>query len=289
MTENRCVVCERPTADGYACVDETRRAVEQLRQIVDMVPAARDVAHNLSRRSGGGASGKPGSRLPLDLTATAKLDSVQNALTTWARHIAEERGITRAAAVINAGGLSGVDGGSGQGDQSFDGTDDLDEFLVDIAAAARIVAGIARGPSAQKYLGPCGADVLGEFERECEGDVYARVYADGTVARTGTCRTCRATVETDERIAWLDGEVRGHAFRAAEIAQAYGLRANTIRVWATRGVLVAHGHDRDGKPLFNVGDVLDLAAVDAARRVEEQAKRARRAAARAVEDERLSA
>jgi hypothetical protein len=163
------------------------------------------------------------------------------------------------------------------------------------------VAGIARGPAAQKYLGPCGAwrdhdAVCGcegaagcQVPETCEGDIYARVYADGTVARTGACRTCRATVETDERIAWLDGEVRGHAFRAVEIAQAYGLRANTIRVWATRGVLVAHGHDRDGRPLFNVGDVLDLAAVDAARRVEEQAKRARRAAARAVEDERLSA
>jgi hypothetical protein len=323
VTAPTCVVCERPTADGYACQHcGVTKPGEQLRQIADMVPAARDVAHRLSRNGGGGgASSKPGSRLPLDLTATAKLDGVQSALSTWARHVAEERGIIHAAAVINAGGISGVDGGAGEGGRSSDDTDDLvasalwltghcewirhrpevDEFLTDIAAAARIVAGIARGPATQKYLGPCGADIelpaptatdpnaKLRYPAECDGDIYARVYADGTVARIGECRTCRATVVTVERTAWLDGEVRSHAFRAAHIAQAYGIRPNTIRVWAARGLLVAHGHDREERPLYNVGDVLDLAATDAARRAEEQAKRERRAAAQAVKDERLSA
>lgn len=92
--ENRCVRCGRPTPDGYACVTETRKAAEQLRQVVDMLPAARDVAHGLSRRGGGGSTtGKPGSQIPIDLTAMAKLDAVQGELTTWARHIAETRGV----------------------------------------------------------------------------------------------------------------------------------------------------------------------------------------------------
>lgn len=93
MTASLCVVCGRPTPDGYACITETSRAAAQLRDIIDMTPAARDVAHGLSRRAGGGSTGKPGSRLPLDLGATARLDGVQNALTTLARTIAETRGV----------------------------------------------------------------------------------------------------------------------------------------------------------------------------------------------------
>jgi hypothetical protein len=105
----------------------------------------------------------------------------------------------------------------------------------------------------------------------CDGDVYAR---DG--APVGRCRTCGAEVSTAERRAWLDGEVRARAFRAAEIAQAYDINVNTIRTWAGRDRLTAHGYDRDGRPLYNVGEVLDLAAADAARRETARAERARR-------------
>jgi hypothetical protein len=300
MSAPTCVRCGRPMADtAYVCPAETARAAEQLRQIADMTAAARDVAHGFSRHGGGAASGKPGSRLPLDLTATSKLDAVQNELTTWMRHIAAERGVEIPARTINAPAEIIVEAAEWlQGHLEWlRHRQEVSEALSGIAAAARVVAGIARGPGSQKYLGPCGAtlcSLCGLVEHghvcegdipvwDCEGDIYARVYADGTVAKAGACRTCRATVATDERTAWLDAEVRGHAFRAAEIGNAYGIRANTIRVWADRGLLVAHGHDRDGRPLFNVGDVLDLAAGDAARRAEEQAKRARRAAAKAEE------
>jgi hypothetical protein len=93
VSENLCVRCGRPTADGYACSGCAYRAGDQLHEIADMAPAARDVAHRTSRRGGGGASGKPGSSLPLDLGATSKLDAVEAELTTWARHISETRGV----------------------------------------------------------------------------------------------------------------------------------------------------------------------------------------------------
>jgi hypothetical protein len=154
---------------------------------------------------------------------------------------------------------------------------ECDEFMADVEACARIVAGIARGPASQRYLGPCGVlcepwtDENGKPRTDCPGDIYAR---EG--AQHGACRTCGATVGVEDRRAWLDAEVRSHAFRAVEIAQAYGVNVNTIRSWAARGQLVPHGHDADDRPLFNVGDVLDLAAADAARRATEQAKRAAR-------------
>jgi hypothetical protein len=102
-------------------------------------------------------------------------------------------------------------------------------------------------------------------------------------------------VSPGDREAWLDGEVRSHAFRATEIAQAYAINVKTIRSWATErpevrnadGKLVRsaaparlrpHAHDRDGNPLYLLGDVLDLAAADAARREGNRSRRSRREA-----------
>jgi hypothetical protein len=179
---------------------------------------------------------------------------------------------------------------------------EADEFLSAVDACLRVVRGLARGPSEQKYLGPCGGCCAtcgctpgwhvggnaatsghrceGDFgSSTCDGDVYA--YRG---AKVGRCRTCGAEVATSEREAWLDAEVRAHAFRDREIADAYGVNVKTIRTWVTRGHLVPHGHDADGRPLLNVGDVLDLAAADAARRETDRAKRARRRDTKTEED-----
>jgi hypothetical protein len=304
-----CVKCERPMADqAYACTACRDRTAEQLDAIADATPAARDIAHGLSRHAGGsGSSGKPESRLPLDLAATSKLDAVQGSLTTWARHIAETRhGATWGPAgdpvVAAARWLRGQL-------EWMRHRREAGEFLSDVAAAVRVVLGIARGPAEQKYLGPCGAPIPPEprqpgeelvatwVDEACQGDVYA--YRG---ARTGRCRTCGAEVATSEREAWLDGEVRGHAFRAAHIADAYGVNVKTIRTWASRprpdtgvpplasywrteaGLLTPWTETDDeaetearGPRLHYVGDVLDLAAADAVRRAEQQSRRARRA------------
>lgn len=162
-----------------------------------------------------------------------------------------------------------------------------DEFLADVDACARVVRGLARGPAEQKYLGPCGAAVVDWGEGcetsdvgTCDGDVYA--YRG---ARVGRCKTCGAEVATSEREAWLDGQVREHNYRDIEIARAYNVNVKTMRTWHARGQLLAHGEDRDGRPLFNVGETLDMFRALAVRRAEDEAKRARRAATKAEESE----
>lgn len=330
-TAPTCACCGKPLADGaYACVTcGITKPGEQLRTLADMVPAARDIAHGLSRRGGEGAGGKPGSRLPLDLGATSRLDAVEAVLTKWVDHIGPIRGHTRPwfthtgdpiniAATWLTPQLEWMRHRPDQEPDEDGNTWGAQQFLADVAAAARVVAGIARGPSAQRYLGPCGAEIdvpecnpirhapdcpedcgIRQF---CDGDIYAREGAS-----TGRCRTCGAEVSTDLRRAWLDGEVRAHAFTARDIADAHGINVKTIRTWATRGVLASYWRtegglvtpwvntdDEDeiqarGGRLHYVGDVLDLAAADAARRAEQQATRARRAAARAAESERMSA
>lgn len=150
--------------------------------------------------------------------------------------------------------------------------------FAEIAQCAGRLRGLVNGPAEQRYLGPCGAVQPPGFdqfdyreEAVCDGDVYGPRGGS-----RGRCRTCGAEVAQDDRQAWLDGEVRAHAFTATEIGRAYSVNINTIRSWAGRGQLVEHGRDRDGRPLYNVGDVLDLAAADAARRETERAKRERR-------------
>jgi hypothetical protein len=150
---------------------------------------------------------------------------------------------------------------------------------------------LVNGPAEQKYLGPCGApewvENLGgeagcrELEGPpCDGNMYVR--GDATLGR---CSTCGATVSRQEREAWLDGEVRGWAFRAVEIEDAYGINANLIRQWATpaRNLVQVHGHDREGRALYLLSEVLDVAATQAAKRAEAQAKRARKGMTRAEE------
>lgn len=290
MSDNLCVRCSRPTADGWACAPCAYRAGDQLHELGDMTPAGRDVAHGFARHGSTGGSGKPGSQVPIDLRATEVLTQIQARLSTWVGEIAHARSRPIPAPrhlgddpiIIWARWLAGHV-------EWIRKTDDAERFLIEVDECARAMRSVVRGPSEQKYLGPCGAaeqiDITmfghqpGSQTMDgppCDGDVYA-----SRGSRTGRCRVCGAEVSTAERAAWLDAEVRSHAFRASQIADAYGVNVNTIRTWAHRGQLVAHGHDADGRPLFNVGDVLDLAAGDAVRRHEAQQKRARRAAERA--------
>jgi hypothetical protein len=168
-----------------------------------------------------------------------------------------------------------------------------DEFLSDIDACLRIVRGLARGPSEQRYLGPCGArsETLSDetgvvVSEECPGSIYA--YRG---AQRGACTTCGAQVATAERQAWLNELARSHAFTDRQIADAYPqLNVKTIRSWRDRGklktyyrtdqgIVVEWAEPPDGverEKLHYVGDVLDLAAADAARRETDRSARARR-------------
>jgi hypothetical protein len=270
-----CVVCTQPEPDAYACVRcGITKPTEQLTAIVDMVPAARDVAHRLSAATGGsGGSGKPGSTLPLDLGATERLNAVQGELTTWVRHITAERGGTPR--TVGSDPIIHSAWYLQSNLEWMRHRAEVDEFLRDVAACARVVARLARGPADRKYLGPCGAfpfdDNNDQDDQPCEGDVYVR--GEGSVGR---CRECGAEVARADREAWLDAEVRQYAYTAGEIAAAYPIKRNTINQWASRGRLAAHDTDGNGRPRYNLGDVLDLAAADAARRAENESKRARR-------------
>jgi hypothetical protein len=278
VTKNECVICGRPTPDGNACVtDAVDRPRQLLGEIQDMLAAAIDVAHRQARHgTGGGASGKPGSALPLDLGATARLDGVQTALTTWARHIAEERGATGPRAEhyghpINAA-VSWLYGHL----EWMRHRAEVDEWLRDVEACARIVRGIARGPADRVYLGPCGALVLTPepwepgtpASTECDGSVYGRLGA-----AKAKCKTCETEYDQDQRIRERQDLAHSYTYTAAEIEHAYGgvILASTIRQWRKRGLLTVHG-EADGKRLYAIGEVLQVAATAKERQRRETAE-----------------
>lgn len=308
-----CTGClPRLATEGLCCDTHVRWAAESLAEIITLAPDARAVAAGLVRHGSGGG-GKPGSRSPGNDDAMDALDAVSNALTTMARDIAETRGLHFVSTAFDGHRVADplVEASSwltGQLDWLRHATLPNGQpcaagVFAEIRDCASRMRAVVEGPADRRYLGPCGAPqqvevtTFAELARgeqsfvdglPCEGDVYAR---DGAPA--GRCRTCGATVDTGERRAWLDAEVRSRAFTAKDIADAYGLNVKTIRSWATErqarwdhsGTLVQphraaklleHGRDRDGRSLFMVGDVLDLAAADAARREERRVERERR-------------
>ncbi|WP_045746402.1 hypothetical protein [Actinoplanes rectilineatus] len=254
MSDLICVICEQPTADGYGCHRCATRRAELLREIADMVTAARDEAHGVAQHGGSvGGGGKPGSRPPLDFTATAKLDGVQNEITTWLRHIGETRGPHVVAEALNPrlhpDPLGRACLALSRNLEWARHRPEINDLVADVDAAHRIVRGIARGPAAQRYLGPCGAVRIIERSQlsappgahlveaamcsdPCEGDVYG---PDG--GRLGWCRTCGEAYDQGERQAEMAKLTHGKAYQAQHIAAAHGISADTIRSWARRGRL----------------------------------------------------
>jgi hypothetical protein len=290
MPSTTCDACGRPI-DGvaYACRPCGDKAGTQLRTTADAVPAARDVVHGFSRH-GPAVHGSGGSRVPVNLTAGARLDAVQNAITTLARHVSETRGRTipdraygptcatiwpacphDSCAAIRAGDdplATAASWLAGHTDWLRHRREAPEAFAI-IAAAERVVVAISIPPGERRWLGQCGADL--DDGGECDAELYAKPGATAA-----TCRTCGTRHDARDRRAHLDQVARGYAYTASEIASAYGIRANTISVWAHRGRIVAIG-EVGGHPVYPLGQVLDLAAVEAARRATLAARKARRA------------
>ena len=263
-----CDLCQRPDpTGGYACASCAERARRDLRAIAELTPAVRAIAAGLTRRGAavGGRSG--GIRLQLNLAAAARLDRVQTEITTLARHVMEERGeqIPAVTDPLATAALWLVDHVEWLRHRR-----EAAEQVQLIALCRRTLAGVADGPAERRWLGQCGAETP---DGPCRADLHARIDAEQT-----TCRECGARHDVAERRAWLAETVRGYSYTASEIEQAYGIKAGTIRQWAHRGRIVATGTTAEGWPVYPLGAVLDLAAQDAARRAERQARRVVRAA-----------
>lgn len=115
-------------------------------------------------------------------------------------------------------------------------------------------------PPDRRYLGPCPTPGCG-----------ADLYALPTTA-TATCPACRATTDVAARTAALLASARDLLLTGPETARALTalgdrVTADRLRQWHARGRLASPAADPAGRRLWRVGDVLDLLADDARRRL----------------------
>lgn len=181
--------------------------------------------------------------LPYDQDASRAMASIVNTVTTWARHIADERGqATPSAAAHLMAWLAGQTDWlryRQEADQAFDELD----------YAARLVVRTIDAPRPHWYAGRCA----------CGEDLYGRPGAAEVV-----CRRCGCVYEAESlRGVLLDAanDVLGTAAELSRFVSAMRGELTTsaqIRGYAHRGRITAHGADRAGNPTYRLGDVLDV-------------------------------
>lgn len=296
----------RLAEDGWCCDSCVGHLHQLLGVIAGLAPDARAVAAGQIRRGpSAGGGGKPTSRPPLDAGATDALDEITAGLAKIARDIATTRGLRSPTAPTESRRLPDPLGSlcswlSGNLTWVRHATDDQGQpYAITVHAVIREnaskIRAIVNGPGARRYLGPCGAPTratICPWGPDCEGDSCPRCSnsesCDGDVygrpgATHATCRTCGHQIRQDERRVWIGDITRDRAYRAAHIADAHRINVKTIRSWADRGKLTAWwNHDGQltewtepeqgestthrGPRLYVLGDVLNLATADAARR-----------------------
>ena len=127
------------------------------------------------------------------------------------------------------------------------------EAFKDLTLADRDLERVIDRPAPMKYAGPCNI---------CRKDLYVREGAAQV-----ECRPCGMVYDMAQRREWLLEAAEDRLERAAHIARAVTylgspISADRIRVWAMRKRLFPHAIDGMGRPLYRVGDVLDLLAQD---------------------------
>lgn len=310
MDRPTCDLCDRPVPDqAYVCERCTEREAESLRLIASLAgeveaAVAKLVGHGLAA-GGGGGHGHP---LPVDLVAAEKAAAVGNTVSTWARHVSLSRGIDVPRTHPSSEGpccrtntcrhLSCAEVRSPRRDV---GVATAARFLLDqlgwlrhrpeaaealgeLHQAALQLQRVLGGRPPRWYAGQCWElirDAEGN-EQRCTAELYAAPGASAV-----RCPSCGKAHETAYRRDWLLREASDTLAHAELIARALaalgieGVTGSRVRNLAARGRLLAHGSDQADRPLYRVGDVLDLiheqARVEAERVAKREAKAARRA------------
>lgn len=310
MSGAACDLCTAPVPDqAYVCPKCTARTVEDLERIVDLAGEVESVVAKLVRY--GGASKVGGERpLPFDEKAGERAAAIGNTVATWARHVAESRGLSVPAPTLTLGPLCRH--GMGCRHDSCERIrtryrdvgvaaaaawllDQLEwlrhqaeaaEAFGDLREASRTLEHVVGRPPDRWFAGQCWELVDGQ---RCEQELYAPRGAS-----TVRCRACGFTHDAQHRRDWLLDQARDQLLHAEWIARALtalGIEKVTgsrIRNLADRGRLANHGTDASGRPKYRVGEVLDLIDEQAKVEAERAAKREDKARRKAERQDRAA-
>lgn len=128
-------------------------------------------------------------------------------------------------------------------------------FVDELSAAAATLRRCVDSPATPAYAGPCWEEI---DDGRCDFELYA---AEG--AASVRCGGCGTTHDLAARRRWLLAEAQDALATAATIAAGLSsldmpVTSSMIRNYADRGRIVAHGSDQQGRPMYRVGDVVDV-------------------------------
>jgi hypothetical protein len=279
VTQPTCDFCKRPNADqSYVCSPCTSNVAVDLARIVGLAPEVETTVAKLARvgtQLGGGSKERP---LPFDAQAADRADALKNTLSTWARHVAESIGVQIPPKQPGELGAQLAARFLGERLNWIRHHQEAAECFGDLSDAARELERLVGRPRDHWYAGACWAD-LGDVDEagdplRCPQELYAPKGAQKV-----RCRFCGTEHDADARRQWLLDQVKDQLLHAEWIARAltgFGLEKVTgsrIRNLADRGRLAAHGHDEAGRPMYRVGEVMDLINEQAKMEAERVAKR----------------
>ncbi|MGH8867090.1 MAG: hypothetical protein ACRDYU_03730 [Actinomycetes bacterium] len=283
-----CPACGDPQARYQTHTIEARRLVGG-REVVDLVLAP----EHTGRRTGQGAlglgaaltearlgqtrMGTGNGRRSTDYTPRIGLDArtvyrdLRDTLATWIRDIAETHGHqlpTRGTPTALSAWLL-----THMGDVRVHPA--ADEIATDIA---RVVARARRAvdrPPQRWYAGQCSATTD-------DGPCPTDLYADPEKSHI-RCPTCGTEHEVKQRRQFLLDAAYDQLLTAHEMARAVSalgdvaLTPERMRQWASRGRILPHGVNHEGRPTYLVSDAVDLLAQDATRTRRDVSRPSRRA------------
>lgn len=238
--------CGRHIIDtAYVCAVCSNRVANRLNDTAELY-AEMTIAIARLARFGDPVRFSVGERpLPYNLDASRGAATVDNTITTWARHIANERGLPgphRGTNIMHW--LARQCDWLRYRQEAAEALDELDY-------AARLIMQVIDSPTPYWYAGRCD---------NCGEGLYAR-----TGAETVNCRTegCYATYGAKDRKAWLLDYANDSLATAAEIARFVSamrgemVTASMIRGLAHRGRIIPHGVVNRA-PTYRVGDVIAI-------------------------------
>lgn len=269
-----CAACDRPT-DATLCHPCTSKLAAALRDLPGWLAELRTTITRQAKTSGpdgGKATKKFEQPLPYHPAAAELLDQARRGIGSWVAALSTGRNLPAPAGGTRTR-LRWLA-------QHVDDLRHIPEAAAILTAAQTLRDDCRRMVDnlGKRWAGPCTARVVkrqleihvdGETitaavgpelsePRECGADLRTRPGA-----KTITCPDCGAMYDPIERAQWIIGKSADHHAGTRFIANAltdagWPVRENTIAQWARRGKLYAWRDDEQGRPLYRVGDVLDL-------------------------------
>ena len=247
--DRTCPSCAGAIDTGTICLTCLDKLHDDLATIGDAITELNTQLARQSRTGNDGGTARSAVRpLPYDLAASDTIELLRSVLAGWTRDVCQTHGMWPAITMRNmARRLRWHD---------WRNHPAADEFADELHYALEQVTNCIDTPPQRRYLGPCGSvDLDG---RTCNGDVIQRWN------RMPRCRDCDATHDYDERMAWImdlteDQLVTATVAAGALSAWGQHITPDLVWKWASRGRLIAKGHDRNGRPVYSFGECRTLA------------------------------